>query len=674
MIVDRKKQADGLISFIGGQNSGVSPQLLHQDQSFELYNSTVRGGRWKPRPGWDLKTLTFATVEIETWVKTKKNQGDIVYRYGDGSAIQVWSVGGRFFTVDVDDGMVEEITPVLNQTTTANFNAPAVGASVAVQVTDADLIRVGYPIKINGQIYNVTAKSGSNLTVTNVDDVPTTAVLAGAVIVFLDVNSQNAGIVYWLQAEEFLIAQDGFSRPFIFDGGSSRRSFTSANEIPTGTVMAYGIGRIWVAIGGNRFVASDIVYGPSGTAAYDRIDAILKFTENTFLSGGGSFTAHGIITAMAFVSSLDTSTGQGPLMVFTEDAICSVNAPTDREAWSLVTNPIVTISLLANGATSFYGTVPTVNGDIFYRSLDGLRSFFLARREYGNWGNTPISGEIDNLLKDDAEDLLKYESAIMFDNRLLFTGRSLPDRGGAYWKGIGVLDFDTISSMRDKAPPVYDGTWTGIDPVWLFVGKYGRRERAFAACLNAAGENELWEISKDHQFDNGDGRIKWTMVSRSFTFKDPLEMVRLFQAETFVNKVIGRATTTLRYRPDEYPCWFDWQAQEVCFNWRKCTPYTNCATPINFRGGYKTRIGFGQPPDTDETNDGKPSRLGYSHQVEIVNEGYFEITKIRFVAEEVTEEPTPRVDLPEGCKEIDCCPTDYFLWRSSGATDAGGSV
>lgn len=672
MIVDNKKQADGLISFIGGQNSGDSPQLLRQDQAAEFYNSTVRGGRWKPRPGYDLFTLTFATVEIETWFKTKKNQGDIVYNYGDGSAIQVWSIGGRFFTVDVDNGMVEEITPTLNTTTTANFTVPAVGSPVSVQVADADLIRVGYPIKINGLVYNVTAKSGSTLTAVNVDDTPAAVVVSGAVVIYLDANSQNTGIVYWLQAEEFLIGQDGISKPFIWDGGSSRRSRTELAEIPVGTVMAYGIGRIWVATGGNKFVASDIIYGPSGTAAYEKRDAILKFTENTFLAGGGSFTAMGIITAMAFVSSMDTSTGQGPLLVFTEDAVCSVNAPASREAWAVVQNPIVTISLLANGATSFYGTIPTVNGDIFYRALDGLRSFFLARREYGNWGNTPISGEIENLIKDDAEDLLKYESAIVFDNRLLFTGRPVPDRGGAYWKGIGVLDFDTISSMRDKAPPVYDGTWTGIDPVWLFVGKYGRRERAFAACLNSDGENELWEISKDHQFDNGDGRIKWTMVSRSFTFRDPLEMVRLFQAETFINKAMGQGTTTLRYRPDEYPCWFDWMSQSVCYNWRKCTPYVNCATPINFQGGYKTRIGFGQPPDTDETNDGKPARLGYSHQVEIVNEGYFEITKIRFLAEEVTEEPTPRVDQPEGCKEIDCCPPDYFAWRSIDATDAGG--
>ncbi len=673
-VIAGKTQTDGLVSFLGGQDSGRSPQLLRPDQSAELYNSTVRGGRWQPRPGYDKIALMFPTTEMETWFKTKKNQGDIIFTSRNGKTLQVWSVGGRFFTVDVDDsGMVQEITPTLSTSTSIPFVVPAVGSSVAVTVSDADRIQPGYPINIGGHVYTVTSISGSTLTVVNVDDTPTAGIPAATVVVFLDVNSQDVGIVYMVQAEDFLIAQDGLSKAFIFDGGSSRRAMTESGEIPTGTVMAYGIGRLWVAIPGRGFVASDIVYGPSGTALYDKRDAILKFTENTFLAGGGAFVAPGEITAMAFVSSLDTSTGQGPLMVFTDSAVLSVNAPTSREAWAVIQNPILTTSLIANGATSFYGTLPTVNGDIFYRALDGLRSFFVARREFGNWGNTPISSEIENLLINDGPELLKFQSAIMFDNRLLFTGRSRPDRYGASWQGIGALDFDNLTSMLEKSAPVYDGTWTGVDTVWLFTGKYGRTQRAFIAAINSDGENELWEISKNHQFENGTGRIKWSMVSRAFSFKSPLEMLRLENLEIFPDKVMGRASTTVRFRPDEYPCWSDWKAQSVCYNWRKCTPFTNCAMPIPFQGGYKTRLPFGQPPDTDETNDGKPMRLGYVHQIEVVNEGYFEVKMIRLVAVQPDEEVYPPVDQPEPCKEINCCLPDYFEWRSSNATETQGN-
>lgn len=674
-VVANKVQPDGIISFAGGQNAGVGPQLLKEDQSFELYNSTVRGGRWKPRPGFDKIDFTFPTDEIEDWFLTNQNQGSIIFKAKNGRTTQVWSVGGRFFTVDVEnDGTVNEITPTFSVDTTNSITVPAVGSTTTVTVSDSDLIRVGFPIYINGKNYIVTAKSGSVLTIENVDDTPAAVIASGAILVYLDLNSEARGITYMIVAEDFLIAQDGISKAFLFDGGRSWRADPSKLEVPTGTVMAYGIGRLWVAIGGNRFVASDIVYGPSGTPAYDKRDAILKFTENTFLAGGGAFTAPGEITAMAFISSLDTSAGQGPLMIFTDSAIASVNAPANREAWAVVTNPIQTFSLLANGAMSFYGTIPTVNGDIFYRSIDGIRSFFLARREFGNWGNTPISSEIENLIRGDAEDLLQYHSAIVFDNRLLFTGRSIPTRYGAQWKGIGVLDFDNMSSMLEKSPPVYDGVWTGVDPVWLFTGKYGRTQRAFIAAINSDGQNELWEISKSKQFDNGDGRIKRTMVSRSFLFASPLEMTRLDNMEMFVTEVIGDCDITVRYRPDEYPCWFSWNTQPVCANWRKCDSWENCETPTAFRGGYKTRIPFGQPPDTDETNDGKPARLGYSHQIEVVIEGYCEVQKLRMTAYQVDEEPAPRVDQSETCQEINCCPTDYYAWRSEDATDAGGSA
>jgi hypothetical protein len=277
-----------------------------------------------------------------------------------------------------------------------------------------------------------------------------------------------------------------------------------------------------------------------------------------------------------------------------------------------------------------------------------------------------------NVLVDDAPEMMMFSSAIVFDNRLLFTVSPRPDRNGAKWKGIGALDFDTMSTMFDKSAPVYDGTWTGVDPIYLFTGMYSRTQRAFMMVRSDEDINELWEFSEKDQFDNSDGRIKWKIISRAFTFGNPIEAKRLANLEIWPRDVIGDVTFTVRYKSDEYPCWFDWLDQAVCANWRKCDGWENCETPIAFNGGYKTRIGFGQPPDEDETNDGKPARLGYVHQISIETEGHCEILKWRLKAASVEEEPDPRVDLPEGCEEINCCPDDPYAWRSIDATGAGG--
>lgn len=553
----------------------------------------------------------------------------------------VWSVGGRLFTIDIfNGGAVQEITTTLSTTTTANFTVPAVGSSVTVMVTSTDRLLSGYPLTINSKHYQVTAITSNSITVTNIDDTPAAVIASGAAVVFLQVNSDLQPICWMLQAEQFLIIQDGLSQPLIFDGATSWRS----QDMPVGTVMVYGIGRLWLAVGGgDSLVASDIVRSRnSGTATYGYTDSILHFTENTFLAGGGSFTVPGIIRAMAFMTTLDTSTGQGPLLVFTDNVVCSVNAPTERALWALVTNPIVTYSLVSNGAGGFYSTLPTVNGDVFYRALDGIRSFYYALREFGSWGNVPISSEVFNIIRDDDENLLLYTSAIVFDNRLLMTSGGRPVDVGAIWKGLVALDFHTISRMGQKGPPSYDGTWTGIDVKWLFKVKFGRKERAFAAVVNAANRNELWEITRDSKFDGQDGRIKWRFISRNLSFTSPMESKRLEGMELWTAEVVGEVDLTAKYRPDQYPCWNDWRAESVCADYRECAD-VNCNILPTLRPGYKTRIPFGQPMDTDETNDNKPMRIGYEFQVSIEGEGYCELRKLRCKAIEIEEEVSPPV-------------------------------
>jgi hypothetical protein len=638
MQVDPKTQRDGYVNFAGGQDSGRSPSLLDPNQAAELWNTTVRGGFVRPRPGFIQLPFVFPTEEIANWFETKPVQGTIGYKPRNRNGFAVWAVGGRFFSIDiVNGGVVQEITNTLSTLTTANFTVPGIGAPVTISVSDTDLLRVGYPVTINGFIFNVTAKTASSITTINVNGTPALVINSGANVQYLEPNSELQPITYMIQAEEFLIAQDGLSKPFIFDGAASWRS----SEIPVGTAMAYGIGRLWVATF-DTFVASDIVRGDSGTDAYDHRDAILYFAENTFLAGGGAFVAPGEIRAMAFMTSLDTSTGQGPLLIFTEEAIVSVNAPAQRELWAVVRDPIVAISLVANGASGFYSTVPTVNGDIFYRALDGIRSFYYALREYGTWGATPISTEVGNVLNDEDPELLKFTSAIVFDNRLLFSSAALPTERAAVFRGIVALDFHPISRMGQGSPPVYDGVWTGIDVAWLFKVKFGRNERAFAAVRNADDRNELWEITKNSKFDGRDGRIIWRIVTRNLAGNSNMELKRLENTELWLAKVTGQVDVTLSYRPDEYPCWYDWRAESVCADYRTCE-VTDCNL-TNKQPGYRTRLVYGQPQDQEETNDNKPARNGYEFQLLLQFEGYCELKKLRLKMVDIEEEISPVVN------------------------------
>lgn len=656
---DPKTLPDGFVALTGGQDSGKNPSLIRDDQASELWNVSVRGGYPTNRPGFKKIPLTFATPEIEEWFTTQVHQGSIVFRPYGSPPIQVWSVGGRIFTVDIlMGGMVNEITPRLSTTTTANFTVPGVGTSVAIQVADATAIYPDYPILVGNDEYQVTSISGSTLTAINVTGTPAAVIASGTVVSYLDTNASLLTKVWMQQADRFLIIQDGFSRAIIFDGASAWRADPARLEVPTGTVMAFGLGRLWVAINEREFVAGDIIYGPTGTPLYNYADAILHFTENTFLAEGGAFSLPfeaGKITAMDFMPVWDTSTGQGPLMVFTESSATSVDASPNRETWKNITSPIQAVSMRGPGPKGSWSTVPIVNGDIFFRSPDGIRSLALAVRGWGDWGSTPLSTEMDNVLVDDDESWLFWTSAIVFDNRLLMTSGNRPGGLRPKFSGIVALDFHILSAMAQKLPPVYDGTWTGLSIWQLFKGSYDGRERAFAAVQSVDGLNELWEISKASRFDNEEGRIVSTLISRNMFNKGAFNFKRLYNCEIWVDDIVGTVDFRLYYRSDQYPCWTLWNTARVCVEFHNCTGVTNCS-PLapQFRPGYKTRIGFGQPADGDEPNDAKPIRIGYEFQIMLRWEGKAKLRKVRVKAMDVDEQPNPDVGvITVGCQEVD---------------------
>lgn len=400
----------------------------------------------------------------------------------------------------------------------------------------------------------------------------------------------------------------------------------SIPELPAGRMGVYGMGRNWLCLpDGISFLAGDIVGGSSGSAVTQGRDAVLKISENSYLNGGGVFRVPGKvgdIRAMRFATTLDSSLGQGPLQVFSPTTVFSVNTPVDRTTWQDTTNPILTESLIGNGALGHNSTV-AANGDTFMRSIDGLRSLILARRDFATWGNVPISHEVNPILSQDNKALLAYGSAIVFDNRLLFTAEPTSSAQGVYHSTAVALNFDPISSLGKKSPPVYDGFWDGINVLQYITGLYNGVQRAFAFVLNV-NKIELWEIlSTDAATDDSGTRIRWDFVTGSL-FKDldikgPFDFCQLADGELFVDNVLGTVNFDVSYKPDEYSDWVEWNSWSI----------TNDTTvPRSF-----PRMGFGEP-SSDDFNPAtkKLLRYGYTFQIKVEVSGHCRIVGARLKA------------------------------------------
>ncbi len=644
MTNNNKLRIDGIRSLIGGMNSGIDPNLLPPSMAAMLINVLVRGGFAETRYGFPEWPFVFENDEHQEWFEDNLFQGAEFFDPTGRDPMFVASVGGRIWKIDVlNDFRVSEITPVNGTTTSADFLSPPLDSSTTVSITDTTNIYVGYPVTIGTGSYMVTAKTLTTITATNLDATAGANVASGTPVYFLLPNPSLLPKTWMLQAEGFFLIQNGLDGCIIYDGATARRAVRSGQklEVPTGTAMAYWQGRIWVAVNKRNIEAGDII-GQTQPGA----TTIIDFTEATYLNEGGPFrvpSGAGDITALKVLPVLDTSLGQGALQVHTENGISTINLPVDRDRWKDVDSLIQPIALLGAGATSDKSTWP-VNMDMFFRAPDGVRSYRMSRQDQaGTWSNTPISREMNRVLEHDHEKFLQHSSAAVFRNLLLFTVNPLPFNSGraAYWRGLGVLDFDPISSMGQKAPPVWTGLWQGVNIMQIVKGTFRNAERCFLFVRNAENKNEIWEVDPEHRFDGVDGKIRCRIESRGLNFGTE-EPHNLQSALLRIDQLHGEADFRLYYRPDASPCWLTWGEEKTrCATVRECEVTEECQDLTEFQPGYKTKIGWGQPDNTCEEFDNKPARLGYVHEVALEWDGWARIKLLRIKANEESESSHP---------------------------------
>lgn len=666
---------DSFAGFEAGMNSGDAPMRLPKNQLAFSTNGTVRGGYLTHRPPFSIQSLDFGgDANLKNNFVSGLFQGSCYYKPDSGSESLIASVSGRLFQLTPSGGVwiVKDISIPGDLNDASVTQAWLWQAEKWIIVTDGT---TALPIFFDGTSsrrsigntipyltiltpFNVPA-NGANTIALTLSAAPAPQWPVGTPItgLFGEYEVQSlAGTTLVLKRTSSLIVNTGdpiAANAMIYP------------ELPAGRMGAYGMGRVWMSlIDGKQFVAGDIVGGPSGTVANNNRDAVLRVSENTYLAGGGYFTtpgAWGDIRAMIFASTLDVSLGQGPLQVMTPTRCFSCQAPTDRMTWATITNPILTESLISNGSESHYGTV-NANGDILFRAVDGIRSLILGRRDFATWGNVPISSEMDRVLSLDAQELLRYSSAIVFDNRMIMTCGPFPQVGhGVFHTGLIALNFDPVSNLRGKAPSIYDGLWTGINTLQLVVGRFSATERAFAFTYNLGLKQiELYEIlttSKDvfstvewpdsaDVYDNSNRPIVWTGES-PVMFKaaqgQGQNFHRLLEGEVIVDNLVGTVDFSVLFKPDQYPCWTEW------FSWSECALNDSGLSKPQFR----PRMGLGEPPSKPcDPSTSRPMREGFTFQIKIIVRGHCRVLGARFKAVTMPQPVFAKQSCKPSCMEV----------------------
>ena len=427
------------------------------------------------------------------------------------------------------------------------------------------------------------------------------------------------------------------------NGLTGNVTYPNINEIPAATSMVYYQGRLWYAQG-RVYTAGDIVGNQtSGTAPYNFRDSVFKVTENPLAISGDGFTVPtqaGNIRALKYVGQIDTTLGQGPLYIFTRKQVYSLQVPVSRAQWIAATNnnmPLQTVAQINNGSVGERNIIAE-NGDLYYQSFTpDIRSLVAASRFFGQPGNVGISRNVNRAIQFNDRSIMRFNSGMSFDNRGLNGILPKQTDRGVVTQGIVPLNFDNVTTLEERLPPVWEGMWEGLDVLQHFTGDFGGLPRAFSVAVSRQDSSiQVWEIVASARRDNNDARIDWYVEFPAFTWStagDELELKELRGGELWIDRVSGTVNMDVFYRPDADPCWHPWFSTSFCAA-RNCAEDVN--TPIcypispNYRDGYAYPIVFPEPPlaKCAPLQPKRPTNIGFQHQVKVQSKGYFRIRGI----------------------------------------------
>ncbi len=579
MITAPNRIYDGIVSFAGGQDDGRDGILLDEDQCQAIENAVCRGGNCATRPSLRNVTLNFTN--------------NITYDDSGGH-------GGN--------------NPVGSQDAFTN------GLFQSAIYYEPSLLSDMIVVMIGGRIFTIIPN--------DID--------ADVTELYLDKqNRGNIPIGYMVQADRFLIIQDGESAPIIFDGITARRA--GMDEIFTGTIMTYGLGRI-VLIGKNK---RDIYFGDLyGSHEGEPGASVLKFTETTFLSEGGAASVPfnlGHIVGAIFLPVQDTTMGQGQLLVFAEKGMASFFLDLPRDQWK--TSKFQAIALIDIGATGHRTLVP-VNSDIWFRATDGWRTYRQARSEAKGWFQLVLSNEVHSYVDVETQNLLYLSSAIHFQNRMITTCTPIPNQGRPYHNGFLSIDFNVLSSFSEEIhKPSWDGHWSGIKATRMVEGIFQGNRRAFVLGMDDNDNNILYEIRDDFTEDSS-GPIVASVVPNSFDFKEYFNEGKLLDGDIWWEQVKDHTTIEVFFKPDRYPEYLPWRTADH-YPLDPLDPIgvagrISGGSP-SLRKGFKPRRSLGKPNVPTDPTTKRDLRRGYNFDVKVEWTGNAQINRIRVHNDRETE-------------------------------------
>ena len=517
---------DGQINFVGGQDASKVPSLVQGNAYFAGVNLQVSSGIPKPRWGVNKKKITFPTGGIKVPISNIIVSYEEIFHAGRFQSMIPYNIGPDWYNIFVVSGIIF----LVNQDT---------WVATIIPIQD-----------------------GSTL-------------------------NENTPRLNWSAAGNFTVIFDYPNFPVILDGITARRADPAKFEVPVSVGGAYNQNRLFIYNAGNDYTAGD----PTGDLATPEAPVTFNEVEQVGSPVFGEIfqlptSRIEDITAMGFLQLTDTSTGIGPLLIGTENAIYSVQSQLPRTVIDSQGNVVpnweqngFASAFVLNAGIAGFRSWCNVNSDFFFTSPDGaVRSATMSRQEQGQWARVPVSKEVQNWIGTPDMDLTQFTVMAYFNNKIFISVN--PYRTSALnsqrepvfdvaFGGFIILSLDNVATLGHAGEPAWDGLWTPFRPMDIAINN----KRLFAISKDAEFRNEVYEIDPAQTFDTDGSDIRYVnsvMYTREFNFNTPFNDKEIHSLDLDLRDVQGDFNFLTQFKPSQGSQFVDWQNFSNCAPWRDC--------------------------------------------------------------------------------------------------------
>ena len=482
------------------------------------------------------------------------------------------------------------------------------------------------------------------------------------------VQDPDVNLIWMTQAENYVIAGDGKTSTYIFDGESPSYSTgfvgvgdRDSSSVPQGAgAMAYSNGRLWVTVDSRRILASDSLHGENLTDSTD----LIKFTEQVYWATGQYFVPPsnmGNVIAAAILPVRNTRTGQGELMFHCQnggDFSIDTNIY-PRENWS--NSPMVRHFMTDTASAGPY-SLDIQEADQLFLSRAGVQTLRSASAESRLLGRPlkPISEEVQAWLGQDHIPYRRFASLINWAQEEHLFCTVLPKVKGAHTYSKGLLSLNWDPTDSEQTPAAWEGLWT-FPQSYRYISRMARglfeeRERAFGFHYDGS-QYSLVEYDPTLKYDileDGTHKpIEMVIETREVNANQPYATMSVASGALHLREVSVTTNWEVQIRNDKDECWTKWRSGDICFDPCPDTCRLTKQQPRN------VEIELGKPPE--DIGEGR------RFQFRIIITGWARLEGLTIRSEKQTDSQQfneERLSVACTVKEVCCQESSDFSYSS----------